>query len=154
MGTGISLPEDAKRTLIKAKICAGSIFYLPCNFITPPHSKYVVIAHIDFEEDLILVFLINSEIHALIEKDPALKASQVDILKKDYPFLDHDSHLDCIKVFDDYSVDEIVDDLLHDYKAIKGLLSDEYILKILEAVNCAVDITNYDKALIMASLGE
>jgi hypothetical protein len=153
MAMGRTFKEDPKRTLIKAKIKAGSIIYLPCNFIIDPHKKFMVVAHVDYTEELMLVFLINSQIHPLIEKDPLLKHCQVLLKKTIYTFLDHDSHLNCAKAFDDVIIDEAVDFLLREPQNYKGHLHDDEILSVIEAVNSTSTIPEYDKDLIIASLG-
>jgi hypothetical protein len=146
--------EDPKRALIKAKIKAGSILYLPCNFISNPHPKFMVVAHIDYAEELMLVFLINSEIHPLIEKDPSLRSCQVTLERSIYPFLDHNSYLNCSRVFDDIIIEEAIDTILREPdRHIVGNLLDDETLKVIEAVNSAPTIIEYDKALIIGSLG-
>lgn len=101
-----------------------------------------------------LVFLINSRIPPFIQNNPALRACQVPILQAFYPFLEHDSYLNCTKVFDEIDIDQALDHLVNDQDSYKGDLLKGEILEILQAINLAPTITDCDKELIMASLGE
>ena len=67
-----SLSRDAQRELIKAKISAGCILYLHCDFITNPAYKFLVVVAIDYDYEILLAFLINSRIHPFIMGKPDL----------------------------------------------------------------------------------
>lgn len=151
---GATLSENAQRALIKARIKAGCIFHIFCDFITPPHNKFVIVVHIDYDEDLLLVFLVNSRIHPFIENNPTLKACQVSLKQITYPFLDHDSHADCSKVFDDIGIEEVVTHILNNRGDIKGDLSEDTVQEIIQAVAIATTITEDDKGLIINSLNK
>ena len=153
MAAGKLVPEDPQRTFLKAKIKPGSILFLPCNFITNPHPKYMVVLHVDYSQDLLLIFLVNSEIHPLIAKDPDLNARQILLLKTDYPFFDHNSYMDCTEVFGEVDIEKAVTYLLKRPDDYKGHLRENEILGLLQAVNSAATISDYDRELIMASLG-
>jgi len=112
------------------------------------------IAHIDYEDNFALIFLINSEIHALIEKSPALKACQVTLKQSVYTFLDHDSYLNCAKVFQDLSSHELVNRLVQNEGSYIGHLNADEILQVIEAVNSAPTLSAEEKDLIINSLGE
>jgi len=62
MDKGRSLSLEDQRKLIKTTIKAGLIIHIFCNIIKNPKNKFIVIIHVDFEEDLLLVFIINSKI--------------------------------------------------------------------------------------------
>jgi hypothetical protein len=147
------LPEKAQRILLRAKIKPGSIIHLFCNFINPPHNKFVVVTHIDHHEDELLVFFINSAISPFMAKDPNLVACQISLTKIRYPFLDHDSFLNCSKVIDSIDIDTIIDHLLKTPKDLKGVLLKEESSKVVQAVSIAQTISEYDRELIIKSIG-
>ena len=151
---GQVLPDEAQRALLKAKIKPGCILHTFCGFINNPKNKFVVVAHIDFAEDLILAFIINSRVHPLIEKDPALKTCQVKLEKATYAFLSHDSYLNCAEVCDSLEIDDITTHLLTSPTDIRGCLSEKDLLEVIQVVHSAKTITEYDKNLIIKSLGE
>lgn len=147
------LPERAKRTLIKAKIKPGSILHLFCDFIINPDNKFVVVAHIDLDDDFLLVFLINSNIPAFIANDPIRAACQIDLLRSKYKFLDHDSYLNCDKLFDSLDIETVVDHLLKRQRDYKGRLKKGEVIEVLQAVKLTPTISDYDKDLIIKSMG-
>jgi hypothetical protein len=56
------------------------------------HLKYLIVLNQDkTDQNIIGVCLINSELSNITSK----KKFQIEILKKDYDFLDHDSYIDC-----------------------------------------------------------
>jgi hypothetical protein len=150
MGQG--LPENAQRVLIKAKIRAGCILHIFCDFVTPPHNKFVVVVHYDYDEALVLVFLVNSHIHPLVAHNPALRASQIDLRRAEYAFLDHDSYLNCSQVFDDFDIEEVVTHLVSHPNDFKGRLSANEIQEVMQAVAASVTLSEYDKNVILNSL--
>jgi hypothetical protein len=148
-----TMGEGTKRALIKAKITAGNVFHVFCNFITPPDFKYVVVLYKSDEDDFLLISLINSEINQFIEKDPALKTCQVKLLASNYTFLRHDSYLNCAKVFYQIDVEDIVDHLLVRPQDHKGCIIDGDKLEIIQAIIGAKTLSEIDKNCIVESLG-
>jgi hypothetical protein len=153
MGQANQSIEDPRVVLLKAKIKPGCIVHLPCDFIDNPHNKFMVLLYIEWDSELFLVFLINSRIHPLIERDPNLKACQIKVKKLKYTFLDHDSFIDCSRVFDDVDVPKALQHLLDFPNDLKCILDDKERIEIIQAVNSADSITDFDKELIIASLG-
>jgi len=85
-------------------------------------------------------FLINTEIHPFIKRSTELLKCQIQINKSDYPFLDHDSYIDCKEIY------QFSDEALTDYRSdinavtigkiknavrVTGLLDNRYYNKIL-----------------------
>jgi len=145
------IPLKAQKALLKAKIKPGSIIYIFCDFIDDPHNKYILVNYCD--KDIILVFFINTEIHPLIDRDPNQRACQIKLTQVKYPFLDHDSHLNCTEVIEGFDWDTIIDHLLVKGDDYKGELLKDDIVEVLVAVNSTKTISNFDKKLIMDALG-
>ena len=155
MPIGRSRQEESQRTLLKAKIKPGCVLHVFCDFTTPPKNKFLVIIHADYDDDLLLAFLINSEIHPLIQKQPAMAICQIKLERSTYPeFLRHDSFLNCADVKDELDVDTVLDHLLENPNDFRDFLNESEILKICEVVKNAETITGYDKELILGSLGK
>ncbi len=116
---GTSLPEKSQKQLIKLKIKPGSIVHLFCKVTNPPKNKFIVIVHVDFEEDLLLCFFINSSIHPFIQSKPELYRSQLMLKQADYIFLKRDSFIDCSRVEDQIEIDDLIDHIYHNPDDLK-----------------------------------
>ncbi len=147
-----TIPQKAQRALLRAKLKPGSIIHLYCDFITNPDNKFVVIMYVD--DDTVLACLINSRIHPFIEKDPRLKACQIKLDAKTYTFLDHDSFLNCARLFDDFDISTIIDHLLDNPDDYKGSLGESELVGVIEAINYTDTISEIDRDLIIKALGE
>jgi hypothetical protein len=67
-----------------------------CRHTTPPKSKYVAVVCLNPNP---YGFLINSKISQFIKNRPALLSSQVAIAAERYGFLQHDSYINCARLF-------------------------------------------------------
>lgn len=147
-----TMPEEAKRALIRAKLKPGSIVHLYCDFIDNPNNKFMVIMYID--DDVVLACLINSRIHPLNEKDPRLRACQVRLEANNYPFLNYYSFLNCARVFDDINTTTLIDRLLSSPEDYKDRLCETDLLETIEAIKGADTISDIDRDCIINALGE
>ena len=95
------------RSIQRYKIKPGAIFHAHCHFIDPPKPKYFVIAHVDPDDDLILMFLINKRDRQDILNNPEDNNCQVIVHEKDYEFLYVDSYLDCSEVIDEMEYSDL-----------------------------------------------
>ncbi len=78
-------------------ILPGSIFHGPMDGVD--HGKFYIIAGVSGDKFCVCSVVINSKINQFILKRPKLLALQVEILKDDYPFLDHNSYINCANPF-------------------------------------------------------
>ncbi len=147
------LPGESKKALQKLKIVPGAIVHIFCPYIVNPHEKFVVLVHVDCEDDLVLVFLINSEIHPLIKYNPDKSVCQVEMPVATYSFLDHDSFLDCSEVQEEFGYEELAAHLSGKPEDHKGSLGKDELHKVLQVVKGAKTIPDADKELIINSLG-
>lgn len=145
--------EEAKKEEIKASIKPGYILHVFCDFLENPDFKFVVVLHVDRENGILLIFVVNSKIPPFIENDAHLKMGQVPLEKAVYTFFDHDSFLNCTEVRDGLDIDFTVDHLLETPKDHKGELQDTEKKKIISFVKIAQTISDDEKALIIESLG-
>ena len=151
---GNSLSVSSTKALIRAKLKPGSIIHIFCDFIQNPKDKFCVIVHIDFEEDFLLLFLINSEIPSFILKNEVMKRCQLEIKKEDYSFFSKPiSYLNCAEVHDELDVAKLIDHLIDTPDDYKGMLLEKEIEEIVQIVYASKTIGDYDKNLIFNSLG-
>lgn len=104
MTLGDFFPEGDKENYVNRHLKPGQVVYLFSHFTNPPKEKYLVIAYYGTNP---LLFTINSKIHPYIASRPDLSKCQVSLRAMDYDFLDHDSYINCSKVVDSFSEDEI-----------------------------------------------
>lgn len=150
---GNSLSIASQRSLIRAKIKPGSIIHIFCEFTKPPKDKFCVIVHTDYEEDLLLFFLINSEIAKFIQKEKKLMCCQLPLLQTDYPFFSKEiSYLNCAEIRDDLDVEEVITHLIDVPNDYKSTLLEKEIVEIIQMVNSSETIGRYEKDLIINSL--
>ena len=114
------------------------IYYVQnCTCTRPNKDKFVAIVCSATNP---MGFLINTRIHPYILERPDLLSSQVTIKVSDYPFLAHDSYINCIDL---YSLD---DSALTDSK---GRIKNHTIAEIKSVVAASRTIPAYYKKLII-----
>ena len=116
-----------------------SIYHVKsCSHTKPkPKDKFVAVVCKDLK---LMGFFINSKVHDYIQKRPSLLASQVGIKASDYSFLDHDSYVNCIRLypFDDT---ELVDS--------RGAINTQTKVEIQKAVTNSKTLEKRYKKLIL-----
>ena len=150
------LSGNSQRELIKAKIRPGCVLHLYCDFIHNPAEKFIVVVAIDYDYDILLVFLVNSRIPPFIYNDEDLRACQVEFPwnPEEYSFLEYDSYINCSEVFDNLEIDDVISHIRDHPSDYKCKLNDAELQRILEAVRIAPTIPDYDKELIFEALEE
>lgn len=119
--------------LADAKLIAGAVIYMPCDFTTPPKDKFLLVACCEPE---LLVLIINSEINPFITERPELLACQVDIPHADHDFLHHDSFVNCVQTHTAFKMTSVRAAIVANYsKVYKGRLADYVIRQVIEAVD-------------------
>ena len=145
---GDYLPHKEKDQYIEAHLKPGQILYLFCDFTTPPKEKYLVLA---CPGENPLLFIINSEIHPFIATRPELKKCQVKLSASDYD-LDHDSYINCSRIIDDISEEEIKRQIGKDLSRIKGELTETTKQEVVQVVSTAKTINRHVKSVIIQAL--
>ena len=109
--------------------------------------------HTDYEEELFLCFLVNSEIANFIKKNPDLYCCQLPLQQSEYLFFPKDqSYLNCAEIIDKLPVNNVIDHLIKVPNDHKGNLVEKDIQQIISIVQIAKTISSEDKNLIIASL--
>jgi len=131
----------------------GKVLYLYCPFTHPPKYKYIILAHVGSET---ICFVINSEINKFTRNRPWLLHGQVELVKTptDYQFLEHDSYASCDRARNDFSFDDIFNQIDQDMSLIKGELTQATIKEIIENVKQSTTISQSHRELIISSLSK
>lgn len=86
-------------------IAIWHIYLCPaCNLSTPPKDKWVVTVGLG-SKDKIYGFFINSAINSSLRSREELMKLQITISPLDYPFLHHDSYVNCSRFIEFYASD-------------------------------------------------
>jgi hypothetical protein len=98
-----------------------------------------------------LLFVINSSIPKFALKSPDLRSCQIELNASDYPFLEHDSYVNCVEV-KSVSKAEIERQILQDIGRIKGELNATTKREIIRVVQTARTINARHKRLVIEAL--
>ncbi len=134
------LPKADIQAAKSISITAGTILHGPMEGVE--HGKFYIIAGISGDKCCVCSVIINSEINRFILKRPKLLSCQLEILKKDYQFLKHDSYINCaqplrgdIGRFKDLSF------------TYKDTLSNQDLLKVIEQIKLSGALTENEITL-------
>ena len=92
------ISEDFNNDFIDQKIQIGSIISIDISGID--HPKWNIILDITDDKLLVASVFINTEIKYYFINNPELVELQYEIKSNNIKFLDHDSFIDCSKVFE------------------------------------------------------
>jgi len=146
-----AIGEADKGKAFQGVLVPGTIVHRPCSFTHPPKNKFLVLAGMD--EDACLLFVINTNRpNHVIGKD-ALENCQILLRRSDYPFLHHDSWLDCSEVIDSVSVTTLARELARKIAEYRDHLNPGTRASIAEAVSNAHTIMEWHRGIIVAAIG-
>lgn len=137
--------------LFQKSFIAGRIFYLFCNFTTPPREKFLLLACPTGKP---LFLIINSEISSFIYKRKHLLECQVALYKEDHECFTKDhSYVDCSSVVDSFTVQNVIDQCVNrNMKRIKEMITDMERENIIIAIEQSESIAGVDKKRMLDSL--
>lgn len=92
----MDFPPSFINQIASSNIRKGSIIKCLLNCVKPPKEKYFVVLGI-FNEKVGFVF-INSEINQSVNHSQELKSLHLLIKTEQYPFLSHNSYVDCCNI--------------------------------------------------------
>lgn len=144
-----SLPDEEKINFIKERLNVGRFLSLNCKFTDHPKNKFLLLLA---KEPKPLFFFVNSEVTPFIQKREILWESQIAIYPEDYEFLKYPSFLSCHEVVDEFTLDNIIKQILNDGDRIKELINAETRKKVIEAVQKVPTLTQQEKKIILSSL--
>lgn len=146
---GDLLSDDDRQDYIDRHLKPGQVLYLFSTFTDPPKDKFLVLVHQDGQP---LLFVINSRVSAYIQNRPALLPSQIPLKVSDYPFLDHDSVLNCGEVIIEFDEAGIRQQVEAEVGRLRGELNATTKADIIGVVQVAKTLSPNDKRLIIEAL--
>ena len=146
-----AIGEADKERAFQRVLVPGTIVHRRCSFTHPPKNKFLVLAGID--EDVCLIFVINTNRPKHVIGNNALEKCQIVLRKSDYPFLDHDSWLDCSEIIDSVSVTTLARELARKTAVYRDDISPRTRASISEAVANAHTIMDWHRGIIVAAIG-
>ncbi len=117
----------------------GVIFLIYSEIVNPPKDKFIVVWGTDHILGKYALSYINSGINPHIFPTPALRELHLPLSPVDYPFLSHDSFLDCAQIDED-SITSIDDEYRGDPDIYKGELKTSDLLEAEARVRSAITI--------------
>lgn len=149
MGTLAGAFDPAmRRASMERQLVPGCVVYLEVAFPQVTKPKFLVYVGSDGDE---LLFVINSEVSALVHRDADALRCQVRIDQASHPFLRHDSHVACQEVLR-FSRGDIVDELVKDTTRLKGEVSGDVREQIVAAVKAATMLDVRVQRVILAAI--
>lgn len=131
MNLGENFSDEQKAAYVERNLKPSSVIKLFCRTTHPPKEKRLVIVSLTPE----LIFLvINTDVPRFYQNKPYLKHQQIKLESGKENFIDHDSWLDCSKIFQEFDVDDVREILLNDISRILGNLSNDLILNVMDVV--------------------
>ena len=126
----------------------GQILYLFFEFLNPEKSKYSVLV---CDCDKPFLFFANTNVAPFIRRNPDMLAAQVRITPAEYPFLDHDSYINCSEVIC-YLLRKDIEDQDTNGSVIRGRLSQATRSRVVEVVEGCRTLTPRQKTAIVEYL--
>jgi len=93
-----SLPENTRREIAERSLVVGAVIRAYVSDIRNPKTKLFIV--IGFDGENVGVVYINSEIDPAALPNPYLKSLHLPVLSADNEYLDHDSYIDCRKIYE------------------------------------------------------
>lgn len=149
MSLGDQLPAEQKRQLVRQALVPGALLHLFCNFLNPPKHKFLLLGCIEPEP---VLFAINSRVSRYITERQHLAECQVMLYQKDHSFLAYDSFLNCTAAVREFSLDDLVEQLVQDVKNIKGRLTEKDREAVVKAVSKTVTLEERVKKWVLRAL--
>jgi len=143
------MPAELRLQAAKRWLASGAILRLTHPELSPKSDKYCVVV---CDDQVPLVFRINSPNRPLVAKRPHLRATEYMLSKRAYPFLSYDSVLACGWALRCLSRKDICDQLCADPRRCLGHLLASDTRAILSIINTAKTLSGNERKRILGSL--
>ena len=117
---GDQFPPEFREDFCSRHLIRGAVLRIWVEDTVPSKVKRLVVWGLEESLNQIGVSFINSEITSI--RNPWLQALQYPLLSKNYPFLTHDSFLDCSQIYEK-NLDAVRDKLTEDTGIFLGNIS-------------------------------
>jgi hypothetical protein len=149
MSLADAFSADERRESFRRQFRPGVVVKLFCKFTDPQKEKRLLIVSV---EPYPLFFVINSNTNEYKQKRPHLLRQQLLLQQSHYPFLEHDSYVDCSKVRGDFSKAEIEGIISRESKRLLGMINEDAVADVLTTVNDSVTLEPRHKTKIINDL--
>ena len=120
---GDSFPENLKEDFTSRNLKVGSVLKCRVDDTNPPKYKRFIVVGISFDKIALGAVYINSEINENVHYTDELKALQILFESNGRDYLDHDSYIDCSKIYPK-KLEQIKDVVKNDINCYLGDLSE------------------------------
>jgi hypothetical protein len=154
MVLGDHFPAAMRQAANEQRLSSGAVLYLEITFPEDrlTKEKYLVVAAVD--EPNVLLLPINTEINALVARQPALNRCQIKIEQASHTFLDYDSYVACHKALV-VSRSQIVAALEAEMSRYQGEITAQLRQDILNAIRTQPPtMSKIQRDTIIAALSE
>ena len=146
---GDQFPEQLRRDYISRSMVPGQVLRIDWTFPDQTKMKRVLLVCTDPEP---LVLMINSEPPEFQQNDPGFRRCQLLLEARDHTFLDHDSFLNCYRVYALRDQDDVEGQMAGSTASVMGMCPEETKRKVVDVVSASSDITPVRKAAIAEAL--
>ena len=144
MSLGDFFPDNLKDDFAKRNIDLGNAILIKIPDFTITYDKYIIVVGKDGNEIHLAYVVINSEANSNIAYNPYLKSLHLKIDKKNNPFLEKDSFVDCSKLRE-FSIQTVVDFLIKNPERAVGNVSSSVLKAIHITISTASTIEPFMK---------
>jgi hypothetical protein len=130
---GDAFPEEFRKQFAETNLTIGSVIKTFVTDTTPPKIKRFVILGISADKLAIGTLYINSEINPNLFPTVELKNLHLKLVKENREYLDHDSFLDCSKVYEK-EYEDLLAVLQQDASCLIGQLSTDDLKLVKKTV--------------------
>jgi len=144
MSLGDFFPDNFKDDFAKRNIDLGNAILIKIPDFTIIYDKYIIVVSKDDKEVFLAYVVINSEANPNIAYNSYLKSLHIKIDKKNNPFLEKDSFVDCSKLRE-FPTQTVVDFLTKNPERAVGNVSSDVLKAIHITISTASTIEPFMK---------
>lgn len=144
MSLGDFFPDDLKSDFAKRNIDLGNAILIKIPDFTINYDKYIVVVAKNETEVSLAYVVINSEANPNIAYNSYLRSLHLKIDKKNNPFLEKDSFVDCSNLRE-FPIQAVVDFLTENPERAVGNISPEVLKSIHVTITTASTIELFMK---------
>lgn len=144
MSLGDFFPDNLKDDFAKRNIDLGNAILIKIPDFTITYDKYIIVVAKDDKEVSLAYVVINSEANPNIAYNSYLKSLHLKIDKKNNPFLEKDSFVDCSKLRE-FPIQSVVDFLIKNPERAVGNVSSSVLKSIHLTISTASTIERFMK---------
>lgn len=141
---GDHFPTEYRESLCDRYVKPGAVFRLQFPYTNPPKIKRFVMIGINEKLARVGFLFINSQINPNIITTSHLQNLQFLMEAHDRPYIDHDSYLDCSRLYED-NFQRLKDNYVLDTKTYLGQLTEADLVRVKQLVISARTIEKRKK---------